>query len=79
MKRYLLFAGDHYYPSGGWNDFVGSFDTAREAMEWAESKAIKDSDDWAHVVDTAVSHIHSSCQWDVDAVGNRRSFGWKYC
>ena len=30
MKRYLLFAGDNYYPCGGWNDFEGSFDTKEE-------------------------------------------------
>lgn len=31
MKRYLLFAYDDYYPSGGWNDFKGSFDSVEEA------------------------------------------------
>jgi len=36
MKRYLLFAGDHYYPSGGWRDFQGSFDTGTEAVEEAQ-------------------------------------------
>ena len=31
MKRYLVFAYDQFYPSGGWNDFVGAFDTLEEA------------------------------------------------
>ena len=31
MKRYLLFCFDQEYPSGGWNDFRGSYDTAEEA------------------------------------------------
>lgn len=26
MKRYMLFAGNIYYPGGGMNDFVGSYD-----------------------------------------------------
>lgn len=32
MKRYLLFAGSHYYPFGGARDFIDSFDTLEEAM-----------------------------------------------
>jgi hypothetical protein len=31
MKRYLLFTYQIYYPSGGWNDFKGSFDDIEEA------------------------------------------------
>lgn len=31
MKRYLLFCFDSYYPGGGWNDFVDSFDSVYEA------------------------------------------------
>lgn len=51
MKRYLLFAGDCYYPCGGWSDFRGSFDNLDEARELA----MKDHDpgwDWFHIVDT---------------------------
>jgi len=42
MKRYLVFAGADYYPSGGWGDFIDSFDdieTARDASpnsDWLE-------------------------------------------
>lgn len=32
MKRYLLFAFDDYYPSGGWNDFKGSFNDKKQAI-----------------------------------------------
>ena len=32
MKRYMLFAYAGYYPSGGWNDFRGSFDSVDEAL-----------------------------------------------
>jgi hypothetical protein len=33
MKRYLLFAFDKYYPKGGWEDFIGSFDTIEECKQ----------------------------------------------
>jgi hypothetical protein len=32
MKRFLVFAYDYYYPAGGMNDFVGSYDTMEEAQ-----------------------------------------------
>lgn len=35
MKRYLLFAGDQYYPRGGMYDLRGDFDTLEEAVEVA--------------------------------------------
>lgn len=31
MKRYLLFVGPNFYPSGGWSDFAGSFDELGQA------------------------------------------------
>lgn len=35
MKRFAIFSIDHYYPSGGMNDFHKSFDTLDEAIsEW---------------------------------------------
>lgn len=55
MKRYLLFAGEDYYPVGGWDDFIGSFDSLGEALarvteEYAHSK-YKTGFDWAHCID----------------------------
>jgi len=32
-KRFLLFCCNQYYPSGGWSDLFGSFDTLDEAIE----------------------------------------------
>ena len=49
MKQYLLFAGFSYYPSGGWNDFIDSFDTNEEALTY---KKENDNYDWYHVIDT---------------------------
>lgn len=37
MKRYLLIAGDGYYPQSGTNDWVGCF----ENREQAEARVIK--------------------------------------
>ena len=34
LKRFLVFACDCYYPSGGWLDFQSSFKTIDEAKEW---------------------------------------------
>lgn len=49
MKRYLLFAGLIYYPSGGWGDFVCDSDDLDEIR----IKARSDEDfQWSHIVDT---------------------------
>ena len=37
MKRFALFAGSNYYPSGGWADFEGSFDSVEEAQKFVFS------------------------------------------
>ncbi len=49
MKKYALFAGESYYPSGGWGDFVDSFDTVAEA-----EAAIPENSDWYEVVNLKV-------------------------
>lgn len=38
MKRFLLFTFDEYYPSGGWADFVDSFETIEEARTRATTR-----------------------------------------
>lgn len=45
-EKYLLFAGEFYYPSGGLHDFIGNFKTIEDAKGW-----IKDYHDWYHIVD----------------------------
>lgn len=37
MKQYLVFAYAAYYPSGGWSDFQGSFDSASDAFNFADN------------------------------------------
>lgn len=52
LKQYLLFAGDNYYPCGGWGDFVEDFDSEVEALKWLAQS--KEKYDWYHVVDTNI-------------------------
>ena len=52
MKRFLLFSGFDYYPSGGWYDFVDSFATAQEAITQGEKDNDRQNYQWAHVVDS---------------------------
>jgi hypothetical protein len=49
LKRFLLFAGVAYYPMGGWEDFIDSFDTLEEAV--ACGKLRQQRREWWHVVD----------------------------
>lgn len=51
---FALFAGDVYYPSGGWNDFRGTFDTIEAAKDrYLEGEMWGDHNhkwEWGHVV-----------------------------
>lgn len=54
MKRYLLFGGPCYYPSGGWGDFMGSFDTVAECITKAKTPdgVYHSTPEWWHVIDS---------------------------
>lgn len=57
LKRFLAFAYQRYYPAGGWDDFVGSFDSVEDA-EACVAERLRQSDaqveePMGHVVDTA--------------------------
>ncbi len=55
MKRYLVFTGSKYYPSGGWDDFRGTFDTVEEAQKALLPSGTGlncQSFDWYQIVDT---------------------------
>jgi hypothetical protein len=60
-KRYLLFVGMNYYPSGGWEDYKSSHETAEEAE--TEGKRLLKEDkmwsDWYHVVDLETGRMVS--------------------
>ena len=55
MKRFLIFAGDTYYPIGGWKDFRGSADTIDEAADMVYK--IDGMVDWFHVVDSQTGRV----------------------
>jgi hypothetical protein len=46
MKRFLLFEGLEYYPSGGVYDFVASFNTLEEAQNQPNENI-----DWQNILD----------------------------
>jgi hypothetical protein len=61
IKRYAVFAGEKYYPLGGWSDFVFSTDDFSEALNLTEEARIQLENhdgwrtpkfDWCHIVDT---------------------------
>lgn len=45
--KYLVFAGDNYYPSGGWDDYVDSTTSIEDALVLL----LKVDRDWWHIVD----------------------------
>lgn len=52
MKRFLLFAGENYYPLGGWTDFRDDFDTLEEARAAKNYRHDLQSAEWFQIVDT---------------------------
>lgn len=50
MKRYLVFAGSFYYPSGGAEDFIFATDDLKEAKNKTKQNK-KDGFDWSHIFD----------------------------
>jgi len=42
---FILFAGDSYYPGGGWRDFKGYFGSLELALEAAANTSC----DWWHI------------------------------
>ena len=70
MKRYWVFRYEHYYPSGGMNDFVGSFDTFEEASKETKS-------DNAHILDQEKQLIYDFyCGEQNYAVCDKCGAGW---
>lgn len=64
MKRYLLFACERFYPSGGWEDFRESFDLWTEAGGWlADNKPNCAYGEW-HVVDSTTWEIVAKGDWE---------------
>lgn len=49
--RYLVFGGQEYYPAGGMDDFVASFDDLEQAV--ARMRQLNEPDKWGY----------RSCEW----------------
>jgi hypothetical protein len=56
--KWLIFAGDNYYPRGGWDDYVSSAGSLEEALDFAA--LLLKSWDWVHAVE-----LESGMQIDV--------------
>lgn len=50
VKRYLVFAGDRYYPKGGWHDFYQSEETYEKALSLVKPRAMEKYE-WIQIVD----------------------------
>lgn len=46
MKRFLVFFGLDYYPSGGMEDFIGDCDTMEDGKELIEAKVMEGISDF---------------------------------
>lgn len=70
MKRYLLFAGDKFYPNGGMGDFVMDFNNKSDALDLI--KRLKNDFgvwfDWFHIYDAEKMETvlnDSSPEWNI--------------
>lgn len=79
MKRYLIFAGSTYYPSGGYVDISATFETEAECRAWMTENVDDETWDkdfqWAHFLDTttwvAVNHDGDEIKLWHDIVGEQ--------
>lgn len=58
MKRFSIFAGDYYYPSGGMDDFIDSFDELEVAEDFIKYYTIRKYD-WYQIFDNNKDYIVS--------------------
>jgi hypothetical protein len=81
-KRYALFAGQNYYPGGGWGDFCGLFDSQGEAKAFAADGGAKSEysdSDWGQIVDLLTEELVATgdCDregvWEWEAIGDQVS------
>ena len=57
MKRFLLFNGSYYHPSGGWWDFNNDFELMEQAI--AATNSFNPEFTWWHIIDTTSGEIVS--------------------
>lgn len=61
IKRYLLFRGEEYEPSGGARDLVKDFSTINEAIDFYSK--MDDKEYWAHIFDIQEFKIVKECYY----------------
>jgi hypothetical protein len=53
IKKFHLFAGCQYYPEGGLSDYIGSYETEKEALiEATNGEYVGDQYDWWEIAET---------------------------
>lgn len=57
MKQYLLFAYDDFYPLGGFNDFVESFEYYDEIAPYIRSRYKPYSNDWYQIINIEAGFV----------------------
>ena len=59
MKRYLIFCGESYYAKGGMADFIDSFSTQKECLEFIEEMKSNDflDTEWVEVYDQVLGSV----------------------
>ena len=52
-NRFLLFAGENYYPQGGAEDFICGYDTIEQAMDAYDKMPLEEYEEkeWANILD----------------------------
>ena len=55
--KYLAFAGDTYYASGGWSDYAGAGDDLDTLRAETLTHATNEWNDWFHIVDVEKGEI----------------------
>lgn len=70
MEQYAVFAGEDYYPRGGWSDFCGEAKTielAREVRDRAIAIVKNPSGQWWQIVDIHAGNVvEADDGWPVD-------------
>ena len=74
MANFALFAGEAHYPSGGFHDLIGTFDTVAEARaRFAQGRDPGDEwnmdFEWGHIVD--LTHAEMVLVWGVVSYSKR--------
>lgn len=74
MKRYILFAGEWYYPSGGVYEIVGVYETEQQVLQAHDQEHRQGEGwavNWAHILDIETHRVR------VWSTGDERWSDWK--